>query len=454
MKMVTAQQFLKEQQAVFNGRQLQLSSLPKEVAEFLWEQRQQLSDFVLLPAIKMTDQKMTCQRCGSPIDKNNRLPTGNYYCRECLAMGRLTSADYLVRLNLTCSYSAVKNSLTWQGHLTTDQEQVSTHILQQFLVQKRPEQLLWAVTGAGKTEMTFPIIAAFIAAGQRVGFVSPRVDVCDELFPRLKAAFANCKVGLFHGQIHEQYQNEQLIIATTHQLLRFYHAFDLLIVDEVDAFPYDGDPMLQRAVAMAVKLDGHRLYLSATPPQPLLTAAKHDQLPLHYLARRFHGHQLPVPQIVLGKVWAGQQFDVGLQRLLTTWVKRRRRFLVFLPEIAQLDAIYNYFQRLFPDLMVTTVYAADKQRLTKVQAFRDGELDVLLTTTILERGVTFSDIDVLILAADHSNYSTASLVQIAGRVGRAADFANGQVIFYSQYYTLKICRACRMIKHLNQQGGF
>ncbi len=38
------------------------------------------------------------------------------------------------------------------------------------------------------------------------------------------------------------------MISTTHQLLRYKDAFDVMIVDEVDAFPYSADQTLQFAV--------------------------------------------------------------------------------------------------------------------------------------------------------------------------------------------------------------
>ncbi len=50
------------------------------------------------------------------------------------------------------------------------------------------------------------------------------------------------------------YSRSPLVIATTHQLLKFYQAFDLLIVDEVDAFPYVDNPVLYHAVEQAVKM--------------------------------------------------------------------------------------------------------------------------------------------------------------------------------------------------------
>lgn len=437
---------------LLTGRQLLMSSLPEELVADLRANAAILQEVQILPAIKASGDKMICQRCLSGVPIQNKLPSGQYYCANCLMMGRVTSQDQLVRLAAR-DYPA-GSALTWQGELTAAQQQVSDHILQQYAQQKRSQQLLWAVTGAGKTEMTFPVIDYFLQRGQRVGFVSPRVDVCNELFPRLKEAFSNTSVGLFHGQVHEIYQNEQLIISTTHQLLRYYQAFDLLIVDEVDAFPYVNDLMLQHAVERAVKPSGMRLYLSATPPTVLLKAAKSDRLPLHYLARRFHGRQLPVPEVKLGQTTHGKHFTAKLQQLFSMLLKNDRRFLIFVPQIEKLSRLAAIFQQTYPQVVLETVHAADPQRIDKVQQFREGKLQVLLTTTILERGVTFADIDVIVLAADHRNYSVASLVQVAGRVGRAKEFANGRVIFYCHYYTWRVRQAGRMIHHLNQQGGF
>ena len=60
-----------------------------------------------------------------------------------------------------------------------------------------------------------------------------------------------------------------LVIATTHQLLKFYQAFDLLIVDEVDAFPYVDNPMLYHAVERSVKEDATTIFLTATSTDEL-----------------------------------------------------------------------------------------------------------------------------------------------------------------------------------------
>ena len=61
-------------------------------------------------------------------------------------------------------------------------------------------RLLWAVTGAGKTEMIFSTIEQAIQNRERICIASPRVDVCLELFPRLQAAFKSVEMVLLHGK--------------------------------------------------------------------------------------------------------------------------------------------------------------------------------------------------------------------------------------------------------------
>ena len=50
----------------------------------------------------------------------------------------------------------------------------------------------------------------------------PRIDVCLELYKRLQNDFA-CEIALLHGE-SEPYFRTPLVVATTHQLLKFYQA--------------------------------------------------------------------------------------------------------------------------------------------------------------------------------------------------------------------------------------
>ena len=87
------------------------------------------------------------------------------------------------------------------------------------------------------------------------------------------------------------------MIATTHQLLKFYQAFDLLIIDEVDAFPYVDNPILYKATQNAIKKEGNTLYLTATSTDELDKKVKKKEIIRYSLPRRFHGNPLVVPEI-------------------------------------------------------------------------------------------------------------------------------------------------------------
>lgn len=60
------------------------------------------------------------------------------------------------------------------------QQNISDKLVQNF--EQRKNTLVHAVTGAGKTEMLFQLIARCMKKGQRACIATPRIDVVNELF--------------------------------------------------------------------------------------------------------------------------------------------------------------------------------------------------------------------------------------------------------------------------------
>ena len=54
----------------------------------------------------------------------------------------------------------------------------------------------------------------------------------------------------------------------------------------------------------------------------------------------------------------------------------------------------------------------------------------LLTTTILERGITIPNVQVAVVGAEQQLFNSGALIQIGGRVGRSADFPSGDFVFF------------------------
>lgn len=100
-----------------------------------------------------------------------------------------------------------------------------------------------------------------------------------------------------------------------------------------------------------------------------------------------------------------------------------------------------------------SVSAQDLQRTEKVQLMRQRKIQYLITTTILERGVTLPDIDVIILGADHPNFTSRSLLQIAGRVGRKISRPTGLVLAIVSQPSWQVLVAQLTIKWLNHQAN-
>ncbi|MEG0367633.1 MAG: helicase-related protein, partial [Coprobacillus sp.] len=87
-----------------------------------------------------------------------------------------------------------------------------------------------------------------------------------------------------------------------------------------------------------------------------------------------------------------------------------------------------------------------------LQLLKDERLDVLVSTTLLERGVTIEDVQVIVYQADHVLFDERTLIQIAGRVGRKPKHPTGYIYFLSTDKTKGIKGCIQTIKRLNQMN--
>ncbi|MGT2875325.1 helicase-related protein, partial [Streptococcus gallolyticus subsp. gallolyticus] len=128
--------------------------------------------------------------------------------------------------------------------------------------------------------------------------------------------------------------------------------------------------------------------------------------------------------------------------------------LIFFPNIEQGEAFTQILQTYFPEEQIAFVSSKTENRLEIVEKFRKQELSILVTTTILERGVTFPCVDVFVVLANHRLYTKSALVQISGRVGRAAERPTGELLFLHDGSTKEMRKAIAEIKAMNKKGGF
>jgi len=353
------------------------------------------------------------------------------YCRKCIDFGMISNETKLYRIPSKHKIAPEVGVLNKDFQLSFLQERASN--FSKEILAKRQSGMVWAVCGAGKTEMMFESISEALTAGKRVCWAIPRADVVIDLAPRIKEAFPNATVVTLHGNSDEKAIYGDIVVTTVHQMIRFYQAFDFLIIDEVDAFPYTFDEMLVRIAKRACKSDVATIYLSATPSRSDQAEIRAGKLQSCIIPARFHLFPLDVPKYKWCANFYQQVAKNQMPQPAKEWVIRKvkdeRRALLFVPTI-DCGLKFQATLKKRMNLEIDFVYSSDSDRLDKVARFKQGDGQFLITTMILERGVTIPNIDVAVFSAEHDIYEESALVQIAGRVGRNPKWPTGEIVYF------------------------
>ncbi|NRD76677.1 DEAD/DEAH box helicase [Bacillus sp. BRMEA1] len=456
-----------ELQHLLTGKQILLEDIPHPFEEI--HTHYENGYITYRKGIEYIGKKPICNRCGTKSPKwfaaypCARCGETCLYCRKCLMMGRISECTTLIgwngsepsyaeMVNNTIQTSSPEKLLAWQGALSEGQKAASNNVVK--AIRDNQEYLVWAVCGAGKTEVLFAGIEAALLAKKRVCIATPRTDVVLELTPRLREVFPRTTIASLYGGSEDRHLFAPLTIATTHQLLRFYHAFDTIILDEVDAFPYTVEESLKHAAIQARKPVSAMIYLTATPNEKWQFECRTGKRAFTTIPARFHRHPLPIPNFSWCGNWQKQLNKNKLPAIVLNWVKDRiqtgMQSLIFFPHIPLMEKALPILRQFTPDIVA--VHAADPKRKEKVQMMRSKEITILLTTTILERGVTFPNIDVAVVGSEDQIFTESALVQIAGRAGRSKDFPKGNVTFFHYGKTEEMVKARKQIMTMNREG--
>ncbi len=376
-------------------------------------------------------ENFKCPKCGNSDDRFNGIKNGKPYCRKCISF----SGESANKRNI--KKGAITFSLKYK--LSKDQQEISKKIVENY--KNGTNTLINAVCGSGKTELVYGVIAHALSTGKQVGFTVPRRDVAQELYLRIKEVFSSNKVILVCGDHHKELEGD-VVVLTTHQLYRYEKYFGLLIMDEIDAFPYKGNDVLEAMFQRAV--EGNYVMMSATPSDEVLQHFSRQNHDILYLNKRYHGHKLPEPKYI-------QKFGINtwfeLLKILKRFIDEGKPVFIFVPTIQICEYLCEKLLKKIPD--GNFVHSKCRDREQRIKDFRNGKYKYLVTTAVLERGVTVKNLQVIVYEADHEIYDECTLVQIAGRVGRKYDAPEGEVIFLGFKKTRAIVGAIEQIKTKN-----
>ena len=353
----------------------------------------------------------TCPICGNTNIHSIGYLNGSPYCRRCISF-RGEEVEH------TPSYPK-KAPIHLEYELSPEQKELSDKLVDNY--KKGIDSLVFAVCGSGKTEISLQVIQYAINCGENVAFAVPRRDVAIELHSRLAEIFKNNKVIAVYGGHHDEVFGD-LIVLTTHQLYRYKKYFSLIVLDEIDAFPFKNNEVLKNMFFNS--LCGHYVMMSATPSKEVIEHFKKPNKSMLRLDTRFHRHPLPIPKLIIKRKFAAY-FE--LFRYINLFIKQNKPIFIFAPTIEECENLFKIISLMFKG--GNCVHSKREFRSEIINAFRKGRYRFLVATSVLERGVTVKNLQVIVFKSDHRVYDEGTLVQIAGRVGRKIDAPEGEVIF-------------------------
>ncbi len=320
--------------------------------------------------------------------------------------------------------------------LTAAQERVVAEIRHDLNQSFPMHRLLQGDVGSGKTVVAALAAAQAIASGSQVAIMAPTEILAEQHFQKLAAWLEPLGVEIrwLTGSINAKARREvaeamasgraQLVIGTQ-ALIQHKVTFarlDLVVLDEQHRFGVGQRLQLSRKGETGPDtMIPHQLNMSATPiPRTLamtffadLDVSVIDELP-------------PGRSPVLTKLVADTRREEVMSRVIDEVRLGRQAYwvcpLVEESEALQLQTAVDTHARLsqaLPDLRVGLVHgrlkSADKASV--MQNFRDGRIDVLVATTVIEVGVDIPNASLMVI--EHAErFGLAQLHQLRGRIGR------------------------------------
>lgn len=305
---------------------------------------------------------------------------------------------------------------------TDDQLHAIEDVLGDLEAGRPMDRLICGDVGFGKTEVA--LRAAFVAAmsGVQVALICPTTLLARQHAKGFKERFAGTplkvrQLSRFVGTKEAEATREGLsdgtvdIVIGTHALLAKSVKFKnlgLLIIDEEQHFGVGHKERLKR-----LRSDVHVLTMTATPIPRTLQMSMSGVRELSLIATP------PVDRLAVRTYVAPFDTVTVREALLRERYRGGQSFLV-VPRVSDIAEQEEFLRKEVPEVSFITCHgqmaAGDLDK--RMNAFYDGEYDVLLATTIIESGLDIPSANTLIVhRADM--FGLAQLYQIRGRVGRS-----------------------------------
>ncbi len=306
----------------------------------------------------------------------------------------------------------------------TDDQLVAIAAVKRDMESDRPmDRLICGDVGYGKTEVAVRAAFKAINDGKQVAVLVPTTVLAQQHYRTMSNRLARFPVRVevlsrFRTPAQQQKVIDGLrtgavdLVVGTHRLLSQdveFKDLGLLIIDEEQRF---GVAQKEQLKQLRMKVDV--LTLSATPiPRTL-------HMSLSGIRDMSTINTPPKERQPIHTVLA-EADDVLIKQAIQRELNRKGQVFVVNDRVRDIYLLAERIQRLAPEATVGVGHGqmAERELEEVMMRFADGEIDVLVATTIIENGLDIPNANTIIIhRADH--FGLAQLYQLRGRVGRSA----------------------------------
>jgi ATP-dependent DNA helicase RecG len=344
-----------------------------------------------------------------------------------LAKRGRVGVQFEVKRRLT---TALREALPWT--LTGDQRQSLREITADMTAPDRMHRLLMGDVGSGKTVVALFAMLLAVENDYQAALMAPTELLAEQHQATLSRLLAPLGMvpDLLLGRLNagdKAAVRERLrsgaaqVIVGTHALMQEQVAFrrlGLVVIDEQHRFGVE-----QRAALIGKGASPDVLLLTATPIPRSLALTRYGDLDMSVLREKPPGRGE-----VRTAVRSSRQRERVLEFLRGQCLTGRQGYVV-LPVIDETEksdlraatTMAEALRERWPDLSVGLVHGRLKpdERDRVMQAFREGTVQVLVATTVIEVGIDVPNATVMVI--EHpERFGLAQLHQLRGRIGRGA----------------------------------
>lgn len=316
--------------------------------------------------------------------------------------------------------------------MTRSQSEAIADILKDMAGTERMLRLLQGDVGAGKTVVALMAMAAVIESGGQAVLMAPTEILARQHHATIAkfVASAGLSIEVLTGRTKGRERDavldriasgEAQIIIGTHALFQesvSYANLMLAVVDEQHRFGVH-----QRLRLTAKGISPHMLVMTATPIPRTLVLAAFGDMDVSKLTEKPAGRK-PIQTITIPTERTGEI----ISRLTSALAEGRKAYWIcpLVEESEELDLMsaeerHEMLTKAFgPDIGLIHGRMSGPEKDAVMMAFKNGELRLLVATTVVEVGVDVPDATIMVI--EHAErFGLAQLHQLRGRVGRGEE---------------------------------